>query len=404
MIIQDKQEDQIKGIAYGDDIPYYQDRIKLYHTYYIARTRMQPLSSNYEKPLHAFELVFDKKSVLLELEENDVDALPLPTKLTLTSFIDIKQQVLQAITDLNKKKLDILSIVVNCFPPRYLMSMNKWLQELIVMDIFKHTFTVTIWDQTIMDNEGNKLLQQLHEYPIILARRVGGSRYNDNVFLDICMHVIIPELHLIPITENKATLTSFTSRSTSKFGTLISIPVDEEVIPIANAESQEDDVRYPIIMQIHCMNCGQHRMLIPRCRFNVNLEDNSGTTTTMIMNKEGEKSLSLTAEQIYERTSTKNNFPPMKDLDTAFINKIFSIRAEKAFTCAPNTRATNLYIHSCMEKEYTTHPPTAPNKSNIQEANKRKQHVEPEQVTEHAKSSSPRMKQKLEPPTTEKPN
>ncbi|KAK6796165.1 hypothetical protein RDI58_003866 [Solanum bulbocastanum] len=222
---------------------------------------MQPSSFKYEKPLHAFELVFDKKSVLVEVEENDVDALPLPTKLTLTSFTDIKQQILQATTDLNKKEFR---------------------------------------DQTIMDNEGNKLLQQLHEYPIILARRIGGSRYN------VC----------------------------SNCG---------------------QDIRYPIIMQIHCMNCGQHRMLIPRCRFNVNLEDNSGTTG-MIMNKAAEKLLSLTAEQIYERTSTKNNFPPMKDLHTGFINKIFSIRAKKAFARATNTTLQN-YISSRAWKRNTTHIP-----------------------------------------------
>ncbi|KAL3339368.1 hypothetical protein AABB24_028141 [Solanum stoloniferum] len=97
-------------------------------------------------------------------------------------------------------------------------------------------------------------------------------------------------------------------------------------------------------MQIHCMNCGEHRMLIPRCRFNVNLEDSSGTTTTMIMNKEGEKLLSLTAEQIYERTSTKNNFPPMKDLDTGFTNKIFSIRAKKNFyTCSKRNSYKTIY-------------------------------------------------------------
>ncbi|KAK4732225.1 hypothetical protein R3W88_025213 [Solanum pinnatisectum] len=274
---------------------------------------MQPSSSKYEKPLHAFELVFDKKSILVELEENDVDALPLPTKLTLTSFTDIKQQVLQAMTDLNKNEFDILAIVVNCFPPRYLMSMNKWL-----------------------------------------------------------------------------TKQSFTLRSTSKSGALISIPVDEEVILIANAESQEDmsfpadqkkyyvlvcsncgqDVRYPIIMQIHCMNCGQHKMLIPRCRFNVILKDNSGTTTWLIMNKEEEKLLSLTAEQIYERTSTKNNFPPIKDLHTGFINKIFSIRAKKTLARAPHTTTTKLYIQS------------SPNNNNIQEASKRKQQVEPEQLSE----------------------
>ncbi|KAK4714084.1 hypothetical protein R3W88_019991 [Solanum pinnatisectum] len=317
-------EDQIKGIVYGDDIPCYQDQINLYCTYYIAGTRVQPSSSKYEKPLHAFELVFHKKSVLVELEENDVNALPLPTKLTLTSFTDIKQQVLHATTDLNKKEFDILAIVVNCFPRRYLMKMNKWLYELI-----GQTFSI----------------------------------------------------------EAK-----------------ISFPPDQKKYYVLVCSNCGQDVRYPIIMQIHCMNCSEHRMLIPRCQFNVNLEDSSGTTTAMIMNKDGEKLLSLTAEQIYERTSTKNNFPPMKDLDTAFTNKIFSIRAKKNFMRAPNATATKLYIHSCMVKEYTTHPPTTPNTNNIHEPNKRKQLLEPHQLTEQAESSSPRMKQTLEPPTPEKPN
>ncbi|KAK4719195.1 hypothetical protein R3W88_017533 [Solanum pinnatisectum] len=314
MILQDKQKDQIKGIVYADDIPCYQDRIKLYHTYYIAGTRMQPSSSKYKKSLHAFELVFDKKNVLVEVEENGVDALPLRTKLTFTSFIDIKQQVLQATTDLNKKEFDILAIVVNCFPPRYLMSMNKWLQELIIMDIL--------------------------------------------------------------ITENKATLTSFTLRSTSKIGgqtfsieAKISFPADQKKYYVLVCSNCGQDVRYPIIMQIHCINY-----------------DNSGTTIWKIMNKEGEKLLSLTI-------STR-----------ALSTRSFLFGQKKTFARAPNTTATKLYIQSCMEKEYTTHPPTAPNKNNIQEASKRKQQVEPKQVSEQEESSPLRMKQKSEPPTPEKPN
>ncbi|KAK6793353.1 hypothetical protein RDI58_006806 [Solanum bulbocastanum] len=42
---------------------------------------------------------------------------------------------------------------------KYLNMILQDKQEPIVMDIFKHTFTFTIWDQTIMDNQGNKLLQ-----------------------------------------------------------------------------------------------------------------------------------------------------------------------------------------------------------------------------------------------------
>ncbi|KAG5568704.1 hypothetical protein H5410_064284 [Solanum commersonii] len=181
---------------------------------------------------------------VLQNLENDVDVLPPPTKLTLTSFPYIKQKILQATTDLNRQEFGILAIVVNCFPPRYLMSMNKWLQELIVMDIFKQTFTLTIWDQGIIKNEGNKMLQQLSEYPIILARRVGGSRYN-GVLLTTKFNTTIlidppyPQCQQQQawVTQNKGTLTSFTLRSTSKYGYVISVPVDEQVIPIANAES-----------------------------------------------------------------------------------------------------------------------------------------------------------------------
>ncbi|KAL3347583.1 hypothetical protein AABB24_021316 [Solanum stoloniferum] len=263
------------------------------------------------------------------------------------------------------------------------MSMNKWLQELIVMDIFKQTFTFTIWDQTIMDNEGNKLLQQLHEYPIILARRIGGSRYNGvslttkfNTTILIDPPYAQKQQLRAWITENKPTLTSFTLRSTSKSGALISIPVDEEVILIANAESQQDgqtfsieakisfpadqkkyyvlvcsncgqDVRYPIIMQIHCVNCGQHKMLIPRCRFNVNLEDNSGTTTGMIMNKEAEKLLSLTAEQIYERTSTK--------ISTQALSTRSFLFGQKKHLHVLQTQQLQNYISSRAWKRNTPH-------------------------------------------------
>ncbi|WMV18298.1 hypothetical protein MTR67_011683 [Solanum verrucosum] len=183
---------------------------------------------------------------VLQNLENDVDVLPPPTKLTLTSFPYIKQKILQATTDLNRQEFGILAIVVNCFPPRYLMSMNKRLQELIVMDIFKQTFTLTIWDQGIIKNEGNRMLQQLSEYPIILARRVGGSRYNIYLAREPAVKVFYSKHYqqltffgiICRVTQNKGTLTSFTLRSTSKYGYVISVPIDEQVIPIANAESQ----------------------------------------------------------------------------------------------------------------------------------------------------------------------
>ncbi|KAG5568703.1 hypothetical protein H5410_064283 [Solanum commersonii] len=89
-----------------------------------------------------------------------------------------------------------------------------------------------------------------------------------------------------------------------------------------------------------------------------------------------------------------SNCLPIKDIHTSFINKIFSIRAKKAFACTSNATAAKLYIESCVEKKNTL---PAPNTTNI-----RKQQVELEQSVNGVESSSIQMKQKLEPPTPEK--
>lgn len=61
MIFQDEQEDQIKAIIYGDDIPNYEKIFRLFHTYLITGAHIQLPNLRYEKPLHTFEWVIDKK-------------------------------------------------------------------------------------------------------------------------------------------------------------------------------------------------------------------------------------------------------------------------------------------------------------------------------------------------------
>lgn len=340
IFMQDEREDQVKGIIYGDDIPRYQRRMKLYHTYRITGGHVQPPYLKYEKLVSTFDWVLDRRCIIDTLKKDNVDSLPLPTKLNLESFKDIKHHILHTMTtDLTKNEFDILAVVVNCSSPRYVASVEKRLQELIVINMFKETLTFTIWEEGIMENEGKDLLQQFRQYPVILARRVGGTKYN-GVSLTTRFNTTIqidppyPQCQQLQtwVTQNREILTSFTLRSTSASGLLMSIPVDEEVVPIANIDSQQDgqtfsieakitfstdlkefyvlvcsncgqDVRYPTIREIECMNYDKKSMLMPRCKFDVNLEDNSGSTFGMIIDKEGENLLSLTAEEIYKRAS-----------------------------------------------------------------------------------------------------
>ncbi|MCE5167646.1 hypothetical protein HAX54_014981, partial [Datura stramonium] len=78
MIFQDEQEHQIKAIVYGDDIPVYQDIFKLFHTYLITSSRIQQSNLRFDKPLHTFSWIIDKKTIIDLVDKDDPDEHQLP--------------------------------------------------------------------------------------------------------------------------------------------------------------------------------------------------------------------------------------------------------------------------------------------------------------------------------------
>ncbi|KAK4709757.1 hypothetical protein R3W88_004270 [Solanum pinnatisectum] len=120
------------------------------------------------------------------------------------------------------------------------------------------------------------------------------------------------------------------------------------------------------------------------------------------MDKEGEKLLSLTGEEIYKRASDPGNYPPMEDVQDDITNKLFHVLAKKAFARTSCTTSVKLYIHSCVEKESFVDSLLSPSTINIHKGSKRKQKAVPPHVPEQA--GSLKMKQKLEPATPQKNN
>ncbi|XP_059305223.1 uncharacterized protein LOC132056850 [Lycium ferocissimum] len=103
----------------------------------------------------------------------------------------------------------------------------------------------------------------------------------------------------------------------------------------------------------------------------------------MIMDKEGEKLLSLTAAEIYERVSAENENLPVEDFQSKFGQKLFRIQVKKPFGHASSTSSSKLYIQSCVEKESIIHslPAPATTSINISESNKRKKEYVSSHVT-----------------------
>nr|XP_009758172.1 PREDICTED: replication protein A 70 kDa DNA-binding subunit B-like [Nicotiana sylvestris] len=67
----------------------------------------------------------------------------------------------------------VLAIVINGGPSTYAAN-GRRIQEFIIMDNQKKPTKFTLWEDFI-DLYGNKLLKQLNEYPVILARKIGKS-------------------------------------------------------------------------------------------------------------------------------------------------------------------------------------------------------------------------------------
>ncbi|KAH0651337.1 hypothetical protein KY285_031463 [Solanum tuberosum] len=121
--------------------------------------------------------------------------------------------------------------------------------ESILQNICRKKPTKLILWEDFIDHEGVKLFNQLHDYPIILARKIGkSSSGTSNRFVGLTskfnttIEINPPypqaaELRMwIKTIETK--LVSYKMKSTTPIGSIMLIPFEDEVISVANIQAQ----------------------------------------------------------------------------------------------------------------------------------------------------------------------
>ncbi|WMV57954.1 hypothetical protein MTR67_051339 [Solanum verrucosum] len=78
-----------------------------------------------------------------------------------------------------------------------------------------------------------------------------------------------------------------------------------------------------------CSKCNRKTALVPRCSFQIDLIDNTATTTTSISAELGEKILSMTAEDIFDITCTKRQSLSLTHVHEMLSNKTTTDRTSK---------------------------------------------------------------------------
>ncbi|KAG5567906.1 hypothetical protein H5410_065078 [Solanum commersonii] len=100
----------------------------------------------------------------------------------------------------------------------------------------------------------------------------------------------------------------------------------------------------------HCPKCNRKTALVPRCSFQIDLIDNTATTTASISAELGEKILSMTAEDIFDTTCTKRQSLSLTHVHEMLSNKVFAIQLRKSSWASSNTTNATLSILSYTEK------------------------------------------------------
>ncbi|KAM3337873.1 hypothetical protein P3S68_032198 [Capsicum galapagoense] len=181
---------------------------------------------------------------------------------------------------------------------------------------------------------------------------------------------------------------------------------EEQIFYELMCEKCKNIVRTKIIEGSGCGNCQEHTMLTPRCRFQVQITDESGSTTATLLGELGENLLLIRAEQIYEIINIKDPLP-LQYIEEDLANKVFKIQLRKSYSRNSDAAPAKLFVSSFVEKQDALQLPTSSASLDVGENSKRELDNassldEPKKPTIESTSSSKR--QQLERTTPSKKN
>ncbi|KAH0725628.1 hypothetical protein KY284_001493 [Solanum tuberosum] len=373
----------------SDEIEQYAATLQLLNTYLISTAKVKVSPTSYGKPIHKFHWILDKEIVIKQIKaSHEVEKpLPPPTKLNITSFDRIPHLMVDSAAE-----IDILAIVLRCGPQKNAGRSHHRCQEITLCDNQKNQFLFTLWED-FGEIEGHEISSKLAaeaDLPVILRRSIGIStyqelslqtRYNSTVRVNPNYPQAVALINWAK--ENKTMLLgspSATTSTSSSITPMIVTPAGQQIISIAEISSAPsmgvfyveaemailDDFQDFCVLEcsgckqkkrtkdrkdFDCPKCNRKTSLVPRCSFQIDLIDNTATTTTSISTDLGEKLLSMIAEDIFDITCTKRQSLSLTHVHEMLSNKEFEIQLRKSSWGSSNTTNASLSILSYMEKQ-----------------------------------------------------
>ncbi|KAM3344190.1 hypothetical protein P3S68_026282 [Capsicum galapagoense] len=337
---------------FGIDITQFEDVLAPFNTYLVSVAQVKDPPFEYKSALNNYIWTIDRNTIVEPIEKvtPPEDPLTQPTRLTLTAFDTFEYQP-------KDYEFDVLAIVINDSHPTKTASEKK-VQEFIIID--EQHFGIRSTNRfNGLSNKFNTTIEINPPYPQAAA-------------LKTWMKTIEPEL------------VAYKMKSTTAVGSILLVPFEDEIIPVANIKEQlsgqvfyvEAELsfarkdqhlcvfhcpsyktlfsRYNVRREIYCTTCHRSILLTHKCHFEVIVKDNSGIATTTISDEFAEQILFLSAEEIYEITFVKKDTSSLLILQNQFNGKLFKIQMKRLYS--KNQDSTPKFsILSVLEEKYVVH-------------------------------------------------
>ncbi|XP_071910182.1 replication protein A 70 kDa DNA-binding subunit B-like [Coffea arabica] len=299
--------------------------LQVYKKYLISNAVVRPIPPNFQSKGLQTQWVISTRTLVEEISD-DEDVVPV--KLTYTKFIDLIKYM-----NIKDQSVDILAVIIFALDRKQISRDGKEsvIQKFVLVNEGFQTVKLSMWDAFVND-EGQKILQNMHKFPIVICRRVRVGYYNgmasstwfDSVFLvdppiqearELKNWALRNESLLLDIVnqklyENHDLELSF--QPSQKFTQDCNLTGMQKAAWVNVRFSFENTFQrywymacsecFRSTSAMHgvaflCNSCKEKHSAQPRCHFDVDLEDETGTVTTSIFGDLAEKLLIFTVTE-----------------------------------------------------------------------------------------------------------
>ncbi|XP_027174570.1 uncharacterized protein LOC113774208 [Coffea eugenioides] len=315
----DSEGSKVEGIIFNADIAIVSPRLEVYKKYLISNAQVKRIPDTFRTTDLAKQWIITSRTLIEEIVDDD-DVMA--AKFTYTSFRDLAQYM-----DRKDISVDIMGIVIAAMDEKMVMINSKEarVQKIVIVNEELQTLMLSLWNAFI-DNEGSKIISDIQTYPVLIGRRLKVQNYNGAKQGNSRTGSALILFNTGCLASRNAKYLAYIveKRTYNRYNPDISCQADQKITDISNISSKHKNVwvkasiSFEHIFQkfwymgcekcfrstsadygvlFMCNTCKQKHKAEPRCKFDVDLSDDTGTVTATLFGDLAEKLLSFTAKE-----------------------------------------------------------------------------------------------------------